>query len=76
MLDDPRCIFDRKPGVKYIEFDAAPLERDDQYRDFPPDCLDAAAARRIAQEMSDGLVSGYVGPYRWYRQAGGCCSAG
>jgi hypothetical protein len=65
------ALFDRKPEVKYVFFERLPLASPDDFSCQPAECLDFADARRIADQLAEGRVSGFVGGYRWYRQAGG-----
>ena len=66
------ALFDDKPGVKVVEFDAIPLEREADFRCDPEGLL---LSFHLAQELASGLqrgdMDGWVAGYRWHRLAGG-----
>jgi hypothetical protein len=60
-------LFDSDSGEKYIEFDAVPLEREEDFRCVPAGLLPFHSVQQIAQDLERGDVSGWVAGYRWYR---------
>jgi hypothetical protein len=65
------AIFNGKPGAKYCEFQQDPTDGRPESKCIPEGLLSPAQAECIAQELSEGRISGVVGQLRWYRQAGG-----
>jgi len=65
------ALFDGKPGVKVVEFDAVPLEREADFRCDPEGLLAFHLTQEIAKELQRGCVDGWVAGYHWHRLAGG-----
>ncbi len=65
------ALFDDEPGVKVVEFDAIPLEREADFRCDPEGLLSFYLAQELASELQRGDVEGWVAGYRWHRLAGG-----
>ena len=65
------AIFNGKPDAKYCEFERDHACGTPQYKCVPEGLLSPAQAECVARELSEGRISGVVGQFRWYRQAGG-----
>jgi hypothetical protein len=65
------AIFNGKPGAKYCEFEQALGDGGPAFKCAPEGLLSPAQAECVARELSEGSISGIVGQFRWYRQAGG-----
>ena len=65
------AIFNGKPGAKYCEFEQALGDGSPEFKCVAEGLLSPAQAECVARELSEGSISGIVGQFRWYRQAGG-----
>jgi hypothetical protein len=65
------AIFNGSPDVKYCEFEQGLASGRPQCKSVPERLLSPAQVECIARELSEGRISGIVGQFRWYRQAGG-----
>jgi hypothetical protein len=54
----------------YIEFDAVPLEKKDDYHCAPGGEISFESAKQISVELYQGRVKGHFEGRHWYRQAG------
>ena len=63
------ALFDGKPGVKVVEFEAIPLEREADFRCDPEGVLSFHLARQVAHDLQRGDMVGWVVGYRWHRLA-------
>jgi hypothetical protein len=54
----------------YIEFDAVPLEKEDDFRCITDGEIGFEAAKQISVELHQGHVKGHIDGHHWYRQAG------
>ncbi|MCL4195080.1 MAG: hypothetical protein KJZ87_25290 [Thermoguttaceae bacterium] len=63
------ALFDNHNSRKFIEFDDVPMVDGGGYRCLPDDLVSRDSARRIAEELASGRMSGWIQGYWWYRQA-------
>jgi hypothetical protein len=64
-------IFNGKPGAKLCQFEESLTNGKPEFKCVPEGPLSPAQAECIARELGEGRISGIVGQFRWYRQAGG-----
>jgi hypothetical protein len=62
-------LIDHNPDSKYVDFREVPLLDATDYRCHPEGLIAFEEAARLARQLHDGDIEGYVGRYRWYRQA-------
>ena len=62
-------LIDHSPAFKYVDFRVVPLSDPADYRCCPEGLLAFKEALGLSQQLHDGDIEGYVGRYRWYRQA-------
>jgi hypothetical protein len=53
----------------YVAYDRVPVPSDDR-KCRPEETTPVGATLQITKELAQGHVSGWVGGYRWFRQAG------
>jgi hypothetical protein len=64
------ALFDNQRTCKrYIHFHAWPIVSQDCYSCFPDGILSFDSATELAQQLTRGVVNGWIQGYRWYRQA-------
>lgn len=63
------ALFDNHSSRKFIEFDDVPMVDEGGYRCVPEDLVSRDSARRIAEELASGRMSGWIQGFWWYRQA-------
>jgi len=64
-------LFGKDHDNQYVDFLRIPVASEDDFRSHPEGLLSLAEAIQTANELGSGAVSGWLDPYRWYRQAHG-----
>jgi hypothetical protein len=63
VLFDNQCTSER-----YIQFHDLPIVSQDCYSCIPHGILSFDSAAELAQQLTRGVVNGWIQGYRWYRQ--------
>lgn len=62
-------LIDHSPSSNYVDFRVVPVSGPADYCCRPEGLLAMKEAIVLSQQLHDGDVEGYVGHYRWHRQA-------
>jgi hypothetical protein len=64
------ALLRRGAEMTCIEFDAVPLEKEDDFRCVTDGEIGFESAKQISVELHHGHVKGHIDGHHWYRQAG------